>query len=423
MSLDRDGQSGGYLDPEDGLGSYLKRIQEFPFLERSQELRAAAVTHAGVCLQKWKETSKRRHVWEEVYVQLFRAWEDVQTYCKINTIPSPDLLILLREGAMLPTRLSDNQPMYLEHVLGPLGWGRKEYKETNIEDNRSDLTFDQFSRPLFCMVECMFLLPAELQKRLSAYAMEHHMLPDWKHIESLFQRWVGEDLSRHEHQLQEHILGARSLLVLSNTRFAVNLAKKADQTIPLDDRIQDANIGLLKAADYFEPHRGYRFETYAGRAVLSMLWRKRNKDDQSPMQSLDAVRSADPDGKSFGDQLVYSMPSPEERAFQLAIHDILEAVLQSLPERERKLVILRHGLEGGPPYNNGQIGEIFKITRERVRQVLLEGESRVIRQIARRFPFVLPPGMTPEMALKWADDRLAKLPKNRPKNHTNDPEV
>ena len=408
-------------DPDDGLKNYMRRIREFPFLECSPELRAAVIVHAGRSLEEWRKTCKRSHVWEEVYVRLFRAWEDVQTYCKINIVSLPNLPVLLTEGMTLSASLSKKSSTYLEKYLDPLEWRIRNEAGKGADESDQDSPIEKLSRPLFCVAESIFLLPENLQKYICSSVSECGELPDGKLIEPFMQRWVTEDLSLHEHSLGERVLEARSLLVVSNTLFAVKHATTfQSDRVSLIDRIQDANLGLLKATSRFEPHRGFRFKTCAGWSIFSAL-QNGHKREEKKIYSLDAnTQSVDSDSESFGNRLQYHMPDPEERAFQLALHDMFQSILETLSERERELVILRHGLEGGPPYNNKQIGEIFGITKERVRQLLVEGESRIIRQIGRRFPHLLPQGMTPQMAFGLADDRDAMLPKNRKKNHTDD---
>jgi len=235
---------------------------------------------------------------------------------------------------------------------------------------------------------------------------------------------------------QEHLLGklvveendpwAREQLVRSNLRLVVNIAKKyANRGMGLGDLIEEGNLGLIKAVDYFDPNRGTRFSTYAAwwikqgikRALLenvqpvhiptymvalinqwrhiaaeleSKLGRMPNVEEMADVMQLpqrkakiihqivEIISSARGvyAGDDAGEEQMLETTLEDQNAGQP--EDVLVAdeekakvlrLLNEIDPRQADILRLHYGLAGRQPMTLKQIGERFDLTRERIRQI------------------------------------------------------
>jgi len=215
---------------------------------------------------------------------------------------------------------------------------------------------------------------------------------------------------------------ARERLITSNLRLVVSIAAQyRDLGVPLLDLIQEGNIGLITAVERFDPSRGYKFSTYATWWIRQAIMRSlvkhlrviavpdylvsllhkitqveerylQERGDLPSSEELAAEIGVSPEilqrllqvrpftpsldtpiGEEEDETLLESVAAdrgaPERETLRAMQRERLEQALAELDARERRILVLRYGLEDNHPRTLVEIGMALNLSRERVRQI------------------------------------------------------
>lgn len=271
-------------------------------------------------------------------------------------------------------------------------------------------------------------VPAALQEKLKSIKAEEKNLRQEAGLKASELRKILMDVSRGE-RIQKH---AENKLIEANLRLVVSIAKNyVNRGLSLSDLIQEGNLGLMRAVQKFDYHRGFKFSTYATwwikqsitRAIADQartiripvhmvetinrlkkvhqeLVQKTGREptvqeiaeavkmpvqkvtkilqDSQELLSLDSPIGDDEESylRDFV-QDVYN-PSPADIVIRANLKEQITRAINTLTEREATVIKMRFGIGDGQEHTLEEIGQKLKVTRERVRQI----ETKALRKLA-----------------------------------------
>ena len=224
---------------------------------------------------------------------------------------------------------------------------------------------------------------------------------------------------------------ARSKLIESNLRLVISIARRhVGRGMPLLDLIQEGNLGLMRAVDKFDYRRGFRFSTYATwwiRQAVTRALADQSRTIRVPVHMADKLQTSirvqrmlvqekgrEPTVEEIASEMGVSVTrmreiqgmgkepaslqqqvgeegdsqlgdfvedtlaaAPAQEVADVVRREEILAVLHGLTHRERRVLCLRFGLDDGRPRTLEEVGEVFGVTRERIRQI----ESRTLARL------------------------------------------
>jgi len=244
----------------------------------------------------------------------------------------------------------------------------------------------------------------------------------------------ADDIMRWGKQIemgQRKISIAKKELINANLRLVVSIAKKyANRGMHFFDLIQEGNIGLIKAVDKFEYRKGYKFSTYATwwiRQAITRAISDQARTIRVPVHMIEQINKVmretrlfqqefgrEPTTEELADRLGWAVikvkavknvarepisletpvgeeedsllgdfiedkdvDSPANTAAYRLLSEQINSVLKTLPAREQKVIRMRFGLDDGYSHTLEEVGYVFKVTRERIRQI----EAKALRRL------------------------------------------
>jgi len=225
---------------------------------------------------------------------------------------------------------------------------------------------------------------------------------------------------------------ARERLITGNLRFVVNVAKKyQNQGLSLEDLINEGNLGLINAIEKYDPERGFHFISYAvwwiRQSILKSVCEKSrmirlpmnranelvqiektkkeyiNTNGMDPdtaeiarildlkQKDVDDLVTLSQDHVSLDTPVFYKKDSsvlgdfiedegyaaPEDEVMKESLKSEIEKVLSTIPEKEARILEYRFGLKDQKPMSLKEIGELYNLTKERIRQIEQKALNRL----------------------------------------------
>jgi RNA polymerase primary sigma factor len=409
---------------DDPVRMYLHEIGRVPLLSADDEKRLAQQMEKGKRVSEIKEYYHRKLGREP------RSVEIIQTMLREVGQSEPLVINLQAELGLKPT------PNFKKSLFAPQLRqsmdGEIDPRLTTAVSQKMNILLPDIEQAVINLSLNSSLLPREVTEHvppetrvdeLDQLAGDPVFLKAIQPYENKFRRYF-DDMQKESQRAQKHLIEA-------NLRLVVSVAKKhIGRGMPLLDLLQEGNIGLIRAVEKFDYHRGFKFSTYATwwiRQAITRAIADQARTIRIPVHMVETINKLlsvsrqlsqehgrEPTPKEIGElmempadrvreiikvsQLPISLESPigeeedshlgdfiedqnalapPDAASRQLLKEQIDGVLSSLTPRERRVLQLRFGLEDGRSRTLEEVGKEFNVTRERIRQI----EAKALRKL------------------------------------------
>ncbi len=405
----------GAVALDDPVRMYLREIGRVPLLTGAREVELAMAMERGDYLVQRREALRDDYgekpeadvLGRAIYHAFRENWVHVQT---LHAAIHPELSV-------------PPKPMMLRRVL-PL----TQVPEGAIQEVCAALAIspEELEESLRQRTVEWDLLPVAIQNMIRST----ETWPDDAEVDRIFRAQAARLQRRWDDQIEA---GARAKVAITeaNLRLVVSVAKKyVGRGMGMLDLVQEGNLGLIRAVEKFQHHKGYKFSTYAtwwirqaitraiadqartiripvhmvetinrlvrtSRRLQQELGREPTSEEIAVAMELPAERvreitriSLEPvsletpigeeEDSSLGDFIEdHKVLAPADAASRQMLKEHLESVLGTLSDREREVLEMRFGLDDGRARTLEEVGRRFGVTRERIRQI----EAKALRKM------------------------------------------
>ena len=401
---------------EDPVRMYLREIGRVPLLTAQLEIDLSMAMERGTYISELRQRLSAETGAEPdaadlvvaIYGAFRQSWHHVDAMASAAQEVAPAVERSERLVSVLPlTRFAEGTPRQVATSL--------------------DLSQESLEESLRLRQVEWDLLPKVVQDRLRLVDGDW---PDDDEVRALAERQARQLQRSYEQRVADGV-AAKVSLTEANLRLVVSVAKKyAGRGMSMLDLVQEGNLGLIRAVEKFQHHKGFRFSTYAtwwirqaiSRAIADQartiripvhmvetinrvirtsrrlhqeLGREPTSEeigaalDMTPERVREVLKISqepvslgmpvgDEDDSSLGDFIEdHSAIAPPDAAANALLSEQMKHVLEELSDRERQVIVMRFGLDDGRAKTLEEVGREFNVTRERIRQI----EAKALRKL------------------------------------------